>query len=174
MLEITADGRLQMPQTGLDLIAVGLTPDEAHGCTALIAQPRPHQHTGPRRHQRRRRLALLVDEAGALRREHTQPRHPDHTGHSDTDEDGQDSDTATDAAGAVSLLEDDDQTYLQTAATTEQDLATLAPRVTAAARATVEDTDPSLDHDVAMWFHPDCALPDSTSSARCAPPPEAS
>ena len=53
--------------------------------------------------------------------------------------------------------EDDD--YLSAAATTAEDLATLAPQVPAGLRQAVEDADPALDADVNAWFADDCDLP---------------
>ena len=47
-----------------------------------------------------------------------------------------------------------DQVYLDAAATTTQDLATLAPNVPVGLRSQVEDADPTLDADVAAWFDP--------------------
>ncbi|WP_404351751.1 LysM peptidoglycan-binding domain-containing protein [Phycicoccus jejuensis] len=144
VLEISADGRLRLPAAGLDLMAVGLTSDEAQGCAALLAAsesvdevPVPVDQSATQGWQ------ALADEAGALRAEHALPR--------------------TDPAGphepSRSLLEADDETYLAVAATTSTDLQTLAPRVPETTRTQVEDADPTLDEDLAMWFHQDCALP---------------
>ena len=53
VIDLTSHGRLRVPSMGLDLVAVGLTTDEALGCAALLAQstsdapdvPMPQQST---------------------------------------------------------------------------------------------------------------------------------
>ncbi|MGV1007089.1 MAG: LysM peptidoglycan-binding domain-containing protein [Dermatophilaceae bacterium] len=147
VLQVSADGRLRMPQAGLDLVAVGLTSDEAEGCAALLA----HADTagddavpvepGPAEGWR-----AYTDTAGALREEHTQPRQ-------DQNPDGEDAEPTS------SLLAEQDEAYLDVAATTTADLQALAPRVDDRVRQHLEDADPTLDDDVAMWFHDDAALP---------------
>lgn len=144
VVDVSAGGRLALPAAGLNLVAVGLTSDEAQGCAALLAAsenvdevPVPVDESAAEGWQ------SLADEAGALRTEHVLPRARPEGPHEP----------------APSLLEGDDETYLAAAATTSQDLQTLAPRVAERTRAQVEDADPTLDHDVAMWLHEDCALP---------------
>lgn len=58
-----------------------------------------------------------------------------------------------------SLLDAADDEYLRAAATTQADLATLAPKVTHTVRDAVHDADPTLDADVAAWFADGCPLP---------------
>jgi hypothetical protein len=60
---------------------------------------------------------------------------------------------------ATSLLPLADQTYQDAAATTADDLATLAPQVPATVRTAVEAADPTLDADVAAWLDPDTEQP---------------
>ena len=75
VIDLTSHGRLRVPSLGLDLVAVGLTADEALGCAALLAQstadapdvPIPQQIDADGWH-------AYADEAGALRTEHTQSR----------------------------------------------------------------------------------------------------
>lgn len=146
VLEVTADGRVDLPAAGLNLVAVGLTSDEAEGCAALMA----HADTltdipVPADEDATHGWRSFADEAGALRPEHTLPRHE------------QDSDDGADPA--ATLLVEDDTTYLDVAATTKEDLQALAPRVAQSVRHEVEGTDPTLDDDVAMWFRDDAALP---------------
>ncbi len=144
VLELSDDGRLALPAAGLTLVAVGLTSDEAQGCAALLAAsesvtevPVPVDTTATDGWQ------SLADEAGGLRPEHALPRTLPDQPH----------------APGRSLLEHDDGTYLAVAATTAADLQALAPRVPETTRARVEHVDPTLDDDVAMWWHTDCALP---------------
>ena len=142
---MTGQGRLGVPSLSLDLVAVGLTADEALGCAALIAQstsdapdvPIPQRIDAEGWH-------AYADEAGALRTEHTQSR-------------GTRPDPATEPTTSVLPREDDD--YLSAAATTAEDLATLAPQVPAGLRQAVEDADPALDADLNAWFADDCDLP---------------
>ena len=150
VLEVTADGRLRLPEVGLDLEAVGLTADEARGCATLLA----HADTAitpvdvPVDETAVTGWASYADQAGALRPEHTLPRTP--------------VDAATTASAAVessSLLDADDGTYTGAAATTTEDLQAVAPRVSATLRDELAHADPTLDDDVAAWFDPDGPLP---------------
>ncbi len=144
-LHVTDDGRVTMPHTGLDLVAAGLTSDEAQGCAALLAQAETTQDAPiPVDENATDGWRAWADQAGALRREHTLPR--------DTDPAGLDDDTST-------VLDGDDDTYIQAAATTEEDLDALAPLVASTVRHHVEDADPTLDRDVAAWFSDSCPLP---------------
>ena len=140
-LRFTRQGRLVIPDAGLDLIAAGLTSDEAFGCAALFTQaddlhdvPIPVDPTADDGWR------ALVNEAGALREENTLDR-------ADPDPD------------AVSVLPEVDQEYLDRAATTTGDLATLAPAVAPHISVAVQDADPTLDADLHAWFSSDCPLP---------------
>jgi hypothetical protein len=145
VINVTAGGRLRVPSLGLDLVVVGLTADEAQGCAALIAQsasdtpdvPIPQRIDANGWH-------AYADEAGGLRTEHVQSR-------------GTPPDPA--AKPTSSVLPRDDDDYLRAAATTAEDLATLAPEVSAGLRQAVESADPTLDADIKAWFADDCDLP---------------
>ena len=82
-LELSGTGRLLLPAAGLDLVAVGLTTDEAMGCAALLTQagqvdgPRIPAHQGVEGDQGWR---AWTDQAGALRAEHTRPRTDENQG----------------------------------------------------------------------------------------------
>jgi hypothetical protein len=95
---------------------VGLTSDEAQGCAALLAATHHLQDVAvPVDDDAADGWRAFTDEAGALREEHTLPR--------DT--------PATDVGEPPeSLLDAADDEYLHAAATTQADLATLAPKVT--------------------------------------------
>jgi LysM repeat protein len=145
VVDLTSQGRLRVPSLGLDLVAVGLTADEALGCAALIAQstsgapdvavPEQSDADGWR---------AYADEAGALRTEHTHSR-------------GIPADPVPNPATSVLPRDDDD--YLRAAATTAEDLATLAPQVPVGLRQAIEGADPTLDADLDAWFADDCDRP---------------
>lgn len=141
--ELSPTGRIRLPHAGLDLVAVGLTRDEALGCASLLAagaslqdQPIPD---APDTGEGADYWRADTDAAGALRATATLPRDP----HGD----------------ATSLLPDADETYLDSTATTADDLAALAPHLDPSTRAATGDTDPTLDDDLALWFADDCPLP---------------
>lgn len=145
VLHVTAQGRVSLPQVGLDLVAVGLTSDEAIGCATLLAHSETTDEAPvPVDVDATVGWRSVSDEAGALRIEHTLPRgEPGQGPGSDTS----------------SLLDQDDDTYLRAGATTREDLQAVAPRVDLQVRRTVEEADPTLDGDLAMWLRQDCPLP---------------
>jgi nucleoid-associated protein YgaU len=152
VLDLTADGRITLPSAGLDLVAVGLTSDEAQGCAALLAQSeRVDAVAVPVDEDATEGWRSIVHHAGALRGEHTLPREP----HPDPDQ----SDAGPGEPAASSVLSGPDELYLEAAATTSEDLHTLAPRVPATVRRDVEDADPRLDQDVAAWFADSSRMP---------------
>ena len=143
---VTAEGRITVPTVGLDLIAVGLTPDEAKGCAALLAQADTAADDPIPADPHAQGWRALADEAGALREEHVLTRETLTT-----------LTTAEDRPTSILDLRDED--YLQVAATTTEDLETLAPAVTPETRDLVEDIDPDLDRDLEVWFSESCNLP---------------
>ena len=144
-LELTATGRVLVQHAGADLVAVGLTRDEARGCAALLAAATDTTDTAiPVDDTADTGWRSFTDQAGALRPQHTLPR-----------------DTPDPDVGqpAQSILPAPDSEYLQQAATTSADLAVLAPKVPPAVRDALAQADPTLDDDVAAWFADDCPLP---------------
>jgi len=145
-LHVTAQGRVTIPHAGLDLVAVGLTPDEARGCAALLAQADSGRDADITAAQDAPGWRALANEAGALRTEHT---------------------TTRDALKEVALVEDRhtsildlrDEEYVEVAATTADDLQVLAPAVRPETRDLAEQTDPDLDGDLDAWFSESCELP---------------
>jgi nucleoid-associated protein YgaU len=145
VLDVTAYGRINIPHAGLNLVAAGLTSDEAQGCAALLAQSEdlddveiPHEQTvevGWRSY---------ANAAGALLIEHTLPR-------------GTPNETVDEPTGSV--LDGLDEEYLRDGATTAEDLSALSPQVPTRVRAELENADPTLDVDVDAWFAGDCDLP---------------
>jgi len=147
-MELTKAGRLLVPELGLDLTANQMTSEEAAGLSQMLSQaaeaadePMPAA-TGDQPWQ------AYCDAAGSLLAEHTLPRSAPG-----------ESPGTVDQQPATSLLPLPDQSYLDAGATTAEDLAALAPRVPANLRPTVEETDPTLDADVAAWLDPDTDLP---------------
>ena len=145
VLDFTARGRVSIPHAGLDLVAAGLTSDEAQGCAALLAQSEdlcdveiPHDQDAEEGWR------SYSNEAGALRTEHTLARET--------------ADEAPDEP-SESVLNGLDEEYLRDGATTAEDLSTLAPLVPTHVRAGLEDADPNLDADLDAWFADDCDLP---------------
>ena len=144
-LRFSSSGRVSMPAAGLDLVAVGLTSDEAHGCAALAAQADDLEGIPiPVDTEAVRGWRAWSDQAGALRSEYTLRR--------DTDLDDV-------AEPATSILDAADEEYLRLGATTSQDLDALAPKVTDTVRRGIEEADPTLDRDVVAWFSDRCPFP---------------
>jgi LysM repeat protein len=132
-VRLTGQGRVQIPALGLDLVAVGLTPDEAEGCALLLAHADQlddidmptNGEDGWREY---------CDAAGALRGELVLPRETD----------------ALDGS-ATTVITAPDSDVLGVAAATADDLHQLAPLVPDQIRTAVEDSDPYLDADLAAW-----------------------
>lgn len=145
VVQLTGRGRVLIPEVGLDLVAVGLTPDEALGCAQLLAQSEELQDVEMPRLEGARGWRVFADEAGALRPEHTV---------------GRDAGSSTGRfTPTASLLEGPDEEYTSVAATTTEDLRQLAPRVEPATRRDVEDADPDLDANLDAWHSESNPLP---------------
>ncbi|GAB3821925.1 hypothetical protein GCM10028820_31520 [Tessaracoccus terricola] len=145
-LHIASSGRIT--GLGLDLIAVGLTTDEAAGCAALLAAAADLQPGAPVP-----AADHLTDQAGNLLPEVTVAR-------------DNDSDDYTEP-----LLPEPDEDYIAVAPVTATDLQLLAPRTHTQVAQEILNRDPHLDRDVEAWFSPNCPLPRLTwlgpVKARC-------
>lgn len=145
VLHMTNTGRVVLEHVGLNLIAVGLTSDEARGCALVYAQSETPEYVDtPVDETATDGWEAYTDSSGALRREYTLPRNT--------------------PEGAVdeplsSLLEGEDEEYIRESAIVQEDLEALAPKVPAHVRAEVEEKDPTLDQDIADWFSPNCDRP---------------
>lgn len=145
VLHMTNTGRVVLEHVGLNLIAVGLTSDEARGCALVYAQSETPEYVDtPVDETATDGWEAYTDSSGALRREYTLPRN--------TPEDAVDEPLS-------SLLEGEDEEYIRKSAIVQQDLETLAPKVPAHVGAEVEEKDPTLDQDIADWFSPHCDRP---------------
>ena len=140
VVDLTPDGRLQIPQLGLDLTAAGLTSSEAEACAAILnisrnttVIPIPHEEGADG-------WRALADQAGALTENLTEHR-------------------PLGDAGAASLLPEAVQRYEAVATTTAEDVETLAPVIPDKTRKAVREADPELEADLAEWSDPESRLP---------------
>lgn len=141
-IKLTDNGRVQVPALGLDLVANGLTADEARGCIALvnagrnlddIDMPVVDDPDGEEWEQ-------FCNSAGAIRPDKTIPR--------DSDD-----------PQATSVLPEPDRVYVTETANTAEDLAELAPKVPVEVAEQIEAADPTLDADLADWWADSCIRP---------------
>lgn len=148
-VEVTGEGALLtalLPTT--DVMAFGLPVADAADVARAIALDRDGALDEPTpRSTGDRPWDAFTDAAGALLSEYTVPR-------------ASSGPAAIDPTAPVSssVLPGPDEAYLAAAATTEEDLAELAPAVTAKTRSAVELADPELDELVAAWNDPDAQL----------------
>ena len=139
---LDADGTFTLPAAGLTLTGCGWDEDTARGVGMLLAHARTAAEAKIPDAAGEQPWQAFSDAAGALREQFVQPR---------TTPDVHDSRTRPPTTCTLPLA---DQVYLDAAATTRQDLQTLAPNVPAQVRLQVEGADPGLDGDVAAWFDP--------------------
>lgn len=141
VIEVDHTGRLRAPVLGLDLAAAGLTSEEGKACAAIVDLTRESEPVKvPPFEQAADGWRALADQSGALREELTHVR-----------EEG--------PAGEGSLLPRAAKAYVDAAATTVEDVETLAPIVTEQVRRAVEEADPMLDEDLADWFDEESTRP---------------
>lgn len=144
VVHVDEHARVRIPHAGLEIEGVGLTEDEARACAQLATEYRRHDEVPvPVIEEPSEPWQDWSDAAGAIREEHTRPRE------SPTEDEFQ----------TVSLLEGDDEEYLEAGATTVEDLATLSPQVEASVARQILDADPTLDEDLAAWWSSTCDLP---------------
>ena len=141
-IRLTEKGRVQVPALGLDLVANGLTADEARGCIALINagrnlddidMPVTDDPDGEEWEQ-------FCNQVGAIRPDKTIPR--------DSDD-----------PEATSVLPEPDRVYVTETANTAEDLAELAPKIPVEVAEQIEAADPTLDADLADWWADSCIRP---------------
>jgi len=147
-MHLSEAGRLIVPELGLDLSANQLPYEEALGLSQMLSQAAAAADEPMPAAAGDQPWQAYCDAAGSLLAQHTLPRaglgeRPAQRGEQ----------------LATSLLPLPDQSYLDAAATTADDLATLAPRALATLRPKVEAADPTLDQDVAAWLDSGTDLP---------------
>lgn len=141
ILMLTTGGRLRSQDLGLDVLAAGLTSDEAAACAAIVAVTRDAENTRmPVDDRSNNGLATLTDAAGAVRVEFTKPR-------------------PRGPAGKESLLPFATEEYELVSATTVDDVEVLAPVTPIEARSKITEADARLDADLAFWFELDSPFP---------------
>lgn len=143
-VDVDTDGRLHISALELEGVAAGLSTDEAEACAVIVevtreTEPVPVPVFAPEADGWRSN----VDQAGALREELTERR-------------------GEGPAGNGSLLPDDTDDYVLAAATTAEDVEKLAPIVPGTVSDHVEESDPTLDADLAEWHDPRSRLPKLT------------
>jgi LysM repeat protein len=131
---LTTGGRLTVRQPvvglALDLVAAGLTAEEAHACATLVDITRDaNNFPAPESED----ADSCADKTGALTSDLTLPRESDGP------------------VGDTSLLPLAATSYEESAAVMADDVAVLAPLAAADAAARVAEQDPDLDEDLARW-----------------------
>lgn len=149
VVELDDHGGLSIENLALTAEAEGLSPQDAAGIANVVATARDSGDIAMTPMTGATAWSRFVATDGSLLPSLTEPR--------------QDAAVPEDQHEAhhqgSSLLPLPDEVYLATAATTADDLASLAPCVPADVRARLEKADPDLDYDVAAWWSPDCDRP---------------
>ena len=141
VIHLGSDGRLQLVGVGLDLIAAGLTAQELAGCAAILTQADQPDVAFPEHPEPADGWRAHTNQAGQLLPDLTLPRDETHIG------------------PVTNLLPQDDEVYLDVAAVTRDDLASLAPYVPVRIGEQLATDDPTLDDDLRTWFDRHCDFP---------------
>ena len=131
LLRLTPPGRLFIDELGLDVDAAGLSADEAAACAAIVDLTRTADNKAVLPARSTDGEQSMIDVAGAPLPEWTQPR-PDGP------------------VGPASALPLATANYVESAATTAEDVEQLAPVVPAATRDALRAADSTLDEDLAF------------------------
>ena len=141
--EVHIDERRQLtiPAVNLTVTSVGLTSDEAHGCAALLAHADQHTDVAVSDMAGDQTWQTMATATGSLRDQYRTSR------------------TAATLEHSASVLDDVDDAYTSTGATTSADLEALAPKITETVREQVTEADPDLDADLEAWHSDSCVRP---------------
>jgi hypothetical protein len=138
-LTIHHDGWMSVEPFGVKVLANRLSTEDAAQVASLVGHLRETGDEPMPAAMGDRPYEHVSDAAGALLREHTSPH--------DTD------------GSPESILPLSDQEYVDTAATTSEDLSTLAPKVPKEISERISARDPTLDDDLAAWHDPQTGRP---------------
>ena len=141
-LHLDADGMLSIPALELELVAEQLPEHEAAQMAQLLAAAAVEQDQPTPPDDGDEPWQAFADLAGNLRPEVTTTAAPLRV-------------AGTWPARPNSILPLPAQQYAATAATTEQDVAMLAPGVSDRVQTELADSDPTLDEDLAAWWDQD-------------------
>lgn len=140
-IHIREGRQMTIPSVNLKATAVGLTTVEAQGCAALLAQADVTADQEVPNLDGDEEWKQMATATGSLRDQFTVSR------------------DASTLEPSASILSAADEAYVESAATTPEDLDALAPKVTESVRDEVLEADPTLDADVADWFADTCSRP---------------
>lgn len=141
-LHLDADGMLSIPELELELVAEQLPEHEAAQMAQLLAAAAVEQDQPTPPDDGDEPWQAFADLAGNLRQEATTTAPTLRM-------------AGTWPARPNSILPLPAQQYAAKAATTEQDVAMLAPGVSDRVQTELADSDPTLDEDLAAWWDPD-------------------
>ena len=141
-LSVHPDGSATLPRWEVTLTPFALTQGQARSLAAMLVATAGEHDVSPSPSAAPDPPGAYMNLDGSPRAELTTPRLAN----------GDES----------SLLPEPDPAYLETAATTTDDLACVAPSTTAAGRDLIANSDPELDRDIAAWFDEQTTRPKIT------------
>jgi hypothetical protein len=153
-LEITADGRVRVPRLGVDLHAHQLTRRAARDLAALLGAAEVLDDAPVPDARGEQDWEQFADVHGGLRANVVAASPDGATRPGDIPHLAQ-----PDQAPTSSVLPLPTPAYVSAAATNPEDVVAVAPAVPDAVSRQVEDTDPTLDADLAAWRDPDRLVP---------------
>ena len=142
LAQVAADGTLTIASNGLVVQANRWDETTSKGVSLLLTHARTATDQPIPDAAGHQPWQAFSDQAGALREPLVLPRRTPNVHDSDLE------------PATTCTLPMADEVYLDAAATTTEDLDTLAPSVPVELRSQIADADPTLDADVAAWFDP--------------------
>lgn len=161
VLEVDEAGRLDVAGVGLQLVAAGLTADEARGCAMLCeaAEDRTTTPVPAHRQTHPDEVHHYMDQAGAVRQDLVEARQDSEAQHESSSAESADVEGEDLAADPSTTLPAADEVYVSAAATTSNDLQQVAPVVPEPVATKMRECDPGLDEDLKAWHDDDSRRP---------------